>query len=188
MDTHLQEIIDQAELEMQEAIEYVRREFNGIRAGKATPALLDGLKVNYYGSLTPINQVATVTAPDARLLTVQPYEKNLIQEIEKAIITSNLGLNPANDGYLIRIPLPMLSEERRKDLVKLCGDFAEKARVSIRNTRRDAKDSIKKKTKDESISEDFKFEAEEELQKLTDTYSTEVDQILAKKEKEILTV
>lgn len=188
MESALQDIIDLATVEMENAIEYLHTELTHIRAGKASPALLDSVKVEYYGSQMPINQVATVSAPDPRMLTVQPWEKGMIPEIEKAILASNLGLNPSNDGHLIRLPLPILSEERRKELVKICRDYGEKSKVSIRNSRRDANEQIKKTVKSESISEDFRFEAEEEVQKLTDSFVSKVDDMLDHKEKEIMTV
>lgn len=174
--------------EMEEAIEYLKREFAHIRAGRATPNLLDGIKVDYYGTQTPLNQLANVTAPEAHMLVLQPYDKSAMQNIEKAIQASNLGLNPNNDGTLIRIPLPILSEERRKELVKLTHDTAEKARVSVRNARRDANDHIKKKVKNDALSEDALYDAEEEIQQLTDEYIKHIDELLAHKEKEILTV
>jgi ribosome recycling factor len=133
---------DHAKKEMDDAIDYLKREFSHVRAGKATTSLLDGVKVNYYGSQTPLNQLASVSAPEARLLMVQPYDKGSMQEIEKAIMSSGLGLNPNNDGSVIRIPLPMLTEERRQELVKHSRDVAEKARISIRNYRREANESI----------------------------------------------
>lgn len=188
MIAELKLIYDHAEQEMELSVEYLKREFNHIRAGKANPALLDGIKVEYYGSLTPLNQVSNVTAPEARLLVVQPWDKGLIGTIEKAIHAANLGLNPSNDGSIIRIPLPILSEERRLELVKLAKDVAEKARVSIRNARRDANDAIKKEVKDSSLPEDSRFDAETEVQKLTDNYIKKVDELLAHKEEEILSI
>lgn len=184
----LQLIIDTAEESMVEAVSFCKKEFSHIRAGKATPSLLDGVKVEYYGSQTPLNQLANVSAPEPRMLLVQPYDKSTMEDIEKAIMSAGLGLNPNNDGTIIRIPLPMLSEERRKDLVKVARDTAEKARISIRNTRRDANDEIKKTVQDESLPEDSRYEAEEEIQKLTDTHTKNVDDLLEVKEKEIMTV
>jgi ribosome recycling factor len=177
-----------AKLEMEDAVEFLKREFSHIRAGRATPSLLDGIKVDYYGTQTPLNQLANVSAPEAHMLVLQPYDKSAMPNIEKAIQASNLGLNPNNDGTLIRIPLPILSEERRKELVKLTHDTAEKARVSIRNARRDANDNIKKKVKDDALSEDSMYDAETEIQQLTDDYIKHVDELLSHKEKEILTV
>ncbi len=188
MIAELQPYLDDAKSRMEASNSFLKRELAHIRAGKATPVLLDGIKVEYYGTQTPLNQLANISAPDPRLLTVEPFDKSSIREIERAIMTSGLGLNPNNDGTLIRIPLPVLSEERRKDLVKVSRDKAEEARVSIRNTRREIKDEIKKIVKEESLPEDSRFEAEEELQKLTDSYISVVDQMLKEKEEEIMTV
>jgi len=184
----LELIIDTAKDTMKEAILFCKNEFSHIRAGKATPSLLDGIKVDYYGSQTPLNQLATITAPEARLLTVQPYDKSSMEDIEKAIMSSGLGLNPNNDGMIIRIPLPMLSEERRVELVKHAKEVAEKARISIRNTRRDANDEIKKSVQEESLPEDSKYEAEELIQKHTDTAIKKVDELLEEKEQDIMKV
>ena len=173
---------------MDEAISFFKRELSHIRAGKANPALLDGIKVEYYGTQTPLNQLANVSAPEARLLQVEPYDKNAMKEIEKAIMSSGLGLNPNNDGNLIRIPLPIPSEERRKELIKHAKEVSEDARISVRNTRRDANDAIKKKVKSESLPEDSKFEAEEEIQKHTDKHIKKIDEMLEKKEEDILQV
>jgi ribosome recycling factor len=177
-----------AELQMSDAIEFLHKEFSAIRAGKANPALLDTLKVDYYGTMSPINQVANVSAPEPRMLVVQPWDKGMIPAIEKAIRSSTLGLNPNNDGHIIRIPLPILSEERRQELVKVARDLAEQGRVSIRNARRDAKDHVKNTVKDNSLPEDSRFEAEDEIQKLTDQYIEKVDHMLKEKEKEILSI
>lgn len=184
----LQLIIDTAKESMAEAVSFCKKEFSHIRAGKATPSLLDNVKVAYYGTQTPLNQLATVAAPEARMLTVQPYDKSVIQDIEKAIMAANLGLNPNNDGHLIRIPLPMLSEERRIELVKHAKEVAERARISIRNTRRDANDEIRSTVQNESLPEDSRYEGEDEVQKLTDKYIAEVDELLEIKEQEIMTV
>jgi ribosome recycling factor len=184
----LQDVIDDADQHMDESIEYLKKELSHIRAGKAQPSLLDGVKVEYYGSLTPLNQLANVTAPEARMLTVQPYDKNSLEDIEKAIMSAGLGLNPNNDGNIIRIPLPLLSEERRKELVKRSKEIAEETRISIRNIRREANDKIKKLVKDHSLPEDSKYEAEEEVQNITDGHTKRVDEILEHKEEEIMTV
>lgn len=184
----LQLIIDTAGESMAEATAFCKKEFSHIRAGKAAPSLLDNVKVSYYGSQTPLNQLATVTAPEPRMLIVQPYDKSAMEDIEKAIMASGMGLNPNNDGNIIRIPLPMLSEERRKELVKHAKEIAEKARISIRNTRRDANDEIKKTVQSESLPEDSRFESEDEIQKLTDQYTQKVDELLEVKEQEIMTV
>ena len=184
----LQIIIDTAEESMAEAVQFLKNEFTNIRAGKANPSLLNSIKVDYYGSQTPLNQLATVSAPEPRLLTVQPYDKSSMTAIEKAIMTSPLGFNPSNDGTWIRIPIPMLSEERRKDLVKSSKEIAEKARISVRNTRRDANDEIKKTVQSESLPEDSRFESEDEVQKLTDKFIQLIDEQLEVKESEIMTV
>jgi ribosome recycling factor len=184
----LQQIIDQTNKKMSESVKYFKTELSHVRAGKAQTSLLDGIKVEYYGSQTPLNQLANVSAPEARLLTVQPYDKSSLEDIEKAIMSGGLGLNPSNDGTIIRIPLPILSEERRKELVKHVGDIAEKTRISIRNNRRDANDEIKKEVQSESLPEDSKFEAEEEIQDITDTHTKTVEDLMEKKEEEILTV
>lgn len=184
----LQLIIDTAEESMKEATAFCKKEFSHIRAGKATTSLLDGIKVNYYGSQTPLNQLASVSAPEARLLVVQPFDKSTMEDIEKAIMSSGLGLNPNNDGHIIRIPLPLLSEERRKELVKHAKEVGEKARISIRNTRRDANDEIKSTVQEESLPEDSRFEAEDAVQQLTDKHIKKVDDMLEVKESEIMTV
>lgn len=184
----LQSIIDDADNQMDETVNYFKKELSHVRAGTAKPSLLDGVKVDYYGTQTPLNQLANVNAPEARLLTVEPYDKSALEDIEKAIMSAGLGLNPNNDGNIIRIPLPMLTEERREELVKRCGEIAEDARISIRNTRREANDEIKKKVKSESFSEDALYEAEEEVQNITDRHTDKVDELLEKKEEEIRTV
>ncbi|MDX1617173.1 MAG: ribosome recycling factor [Balneolaceae bacterium] len=184
----LKTIIDKADKDMDETVSYFKKELSHVRAGKAQPSLLDGVKVDYYGTQTPLNQLANVSAPEPRMLTVQPYDKSAMEDIEKAIMSAGLGLNPNNDGNIIRIPLPILSEERREELVKHCGEIAENARISIRNTRRDANDKIKKTVKEESLPEDSKYEAEEKVQSITDQHTDTVDELLNKKEEEILTV
>ena len=184
----LEMIIATAEESMDEAVEFCKKEFSHIRAGKASPALLDGVRVEYYGAQTPLNQLANVTAPEPRMLLITPYDKSAIREIEKAIQSSGLGLNPGNDGSIIRVPLPLLTEERRRELVKLARDVAEKTRVSIRNARRDANDLVRKTIQADSLPEDSRFEAEEATQKITDIHTQKVDEILAAKEKDIMTV
>ncbi|REL25029.1 ribosome recycling factor [Rhodohalobacter sp. SW132] len=184
----LQLIIQTAKESMTEAVAFAKKEFSHIRAGKASPSLLDNIKVNYFGSQTPLNQLANVSAPEPRLLTVQPYDKSILEDIEKAIMAGGLGLNPSNDGNTIHIPLPILSEERRKELVKHAKEVGEKARISIRNTRRDANDEIKQTVESESLPEDSRFEAEDEIQTLTDSHIKNVDKLLEKKEEEIMTV
>lgn len=184
----LQEIIDEAELHMDEATSFFKKELAHVRAGKASPSLIESVKVDYYGSQTPLQQLANISAPEPRLLVVTPYDKSGMQDIEKAIMSAGLGLNPSNDGDRILIPLPVLTEERRKELVKHSKDIAEQARISIRNTRRNANDAVKKTVESESLSEDSGYEAEDEIQKLTDTYTAKVEDLLTKKEEEIMTV
>ncbi len=181
-------IISLAEESMKDAVQYCKKEFSHIRAGKATPALLEHIRVEYYGSQTPINQLANLNAPEPRLLTVEPYDKSVLKEIEKAIVASGLGFNPSNDGNIIRIPLPILTEERRKELVKKAKEVAEEARISIRNSRRDANDEIRKTVKSESLAEDLQYVAEGKVQELTDQYIKQIDSALDQKEKDILTV
>lgn len=184
----LQEIIQETDLQMEEAVGFYKKELSHVRAGKAKTSLLDGIKVDYYGSQTPLNQLANVSAPEARMLTVQPYDKSSLEEIEKAIMASGLGLNPSNDGNIIRIPLPILSEERRQELVKHVKEIAEQTRISIRNTRRDANDKVKKTVQSESLPEDSRYEAEEEIQQVTDRHTVTIDKLLEQKEEEIMTV
>ncbi len=184
----LQEIIDEADMKMDDAVQYLKSEFSHIRTGKANPALISGVKVEYYGAQTPLQQLGNITVPEPRLLMVSPYDKSTLPDIEKAIMAAGLGLNPMNDGDFIRIPLPILTEERRKELVKVAKDKAEQARISIRNSRRDANDAIKKTVESESLPEDSKFEAEDEIQKVTDNHTKGVDDMLAHKETEIMTV
>ena len=173
---------------MEKAIEAVRNEFTTLRTGKATPALVDGISVSYYGTMTPLKQVANISTPEPRLLVIQPWEKNLTGEIEKAILKSDLGLNPTNDGIVIRIPIPQLTEERRKDLVRIAKKGAEEGKISIRNIRRDANEKLKQAEKASEISEDMMHDAQEEIQHITDEYIKKVDDILAIKEKEIMGV
>lgn len=177
-----------AEERMKKAIENLSREFAKVRTGQANPAMLDSVLVEYYGTPTPIHQVAAITVPDSRTLGVSPWEKNMVGPVDRAIRASGLGLNPTTEGSMIRIVLPPLTEERRKDLAKVCKGLAEEARVAIRNIRRDENDTIKKQVKDESLSQDQEKKLLEAMQKLTDRYIVEVDKTFALKEKEILTV
>lgn len=184
----IKEILKETEHKMKKAVEVVRQEFVKIRTGKATTALLDGIKVDYYGSMMPLNQVATVSTPDIRLITVTPWDKAMIAPIEKAILTANLGLNPTNDGMVIKVPIPPLNEERRRELVKLIKKFAEDGKIAIRNVRRDAIEHLKKSEKEEHFSEDERKRGEEEVQKLVDKYIKEIDTLVTIKEKEIMEV
>lgn len=177
-----------AESKMQKAIGAFSRELSSVRAGRANPSLLDRVQVDYYGAPTPVNQLATVTAPEARLLVIQPYDKTAISDIEKAIQKSDIGLSPTNDGNVIRIAIPALTEERRSDLVKLVKKYGEEAKVAVRNIRRDANDELKKLEKDGEITEDELRRSNDDVQKLTDKFIAEVDQISLNKEKEIMEV
>lgn len=173
---------------MNGAIEALKKDFASIRTGRASISLLDGISVDYYGTLTPINQVASLGIPDPRQITIQPWEQRLIPEIEKAILKSDLGLTPGNDGKTIRINIPPLTEERRKQLVKVVRKRAEEARVAIRNIRRDINEEIKKAEKDKHFSEDDVKRLQEEIQKATDSYISKVEDILQHKEKEIMEI
>lgn len=177
--------LDTAKEMMESAIQHTVDEFSKIRAGKAMPSMLDGIEVEYYGAMTPLSQVAGVTTPDARTLSVKPWEKTMLQEIERAIINSNLGFNPQNDGEQIRINIPPLTEERRLQLMKQVKAEAEKGKISIRNARKDTNDSLKKL---DGVSEDLVKGAEEDVQKLTDTFATKIDALVESKEKDIMTV
>ena len=179
--------LEDAKNRMQKAIEHLEGQLRVIRAGKANPAMLSGIMVDYYGTLTPLQQVSNVGTLDARTLTIQPWEKTMIGPIEKAILGANLGFNPQNNGEIIRIAVPPLTEERRKQLVKQVKGEGENARVSIRNARRDTNEEIKKLQKG-GLSEDDAKDAEGEVQKLTDNYNKKVDEMLSLKEEEILTV
>ncbi|HEU5054620.1 MAG TPA: ribosome recycling factor [Hanamia sp.] len=180
-------IIDEATVSMKKATEHFELELVKIRAGKATPAMLDGITVDYYGTPTPINQVGNLSAIDARTLTIQPWEKNMLQPIERAIIAANIGINPQNDGNIIRLFLPPLTEERRREFVKRSNAEGEQAKVAIRNIRRDAIEQVKKAQK-EGLSEDEAKEAEEEIQSITNTHISLIEKHLAAKEKEIMSV
>ncbi len=173
---------------MDGALEHLKRDLAGLRTGRASVALFDSVKVDYYGTPTPLKQVANLATPEARLITIQPWEPNLIKEIEKALMTSDLGLSPSNDGKMIRVPLPPLSEERRKDLIKVCKKHGEDTKVQIRGFRRDGNEELKKLQKDAKLSEDDLRKSESEIQKLTDQYIQKIDQVLKKKEEEILEV
>ncbi|WP_346317330.1 ribosome recycling factor [Chitinophaga sp. YIM B06452] len=187
MQDELNLILDDAKDSMQKAISHLETELTKIRAGKANPQILDGITVDYYGAPTALNQVANVSVADARTLTIQPWEKNMLQPIERAIIASNIGLNPQNDGILIRLFLPPLTEERRKELVKRVNGEGEHAKVAIRNIRRDGIEAIKKLQKD-GLSEDTAKDAEADVQALTDKYIAAIDKHCAAKDKEIMAI
>lgn len=183
----IQMVTDMATDSMNAAIEHLKRELAKIRAGKAHASMLDGIYVDYYGVNTPLNQVSNINTPDARTISIQPWEKKMLDPIERAIQMANLGINPQNNGEIIIISIPPLTEERRKQLVKQSKAEAEHAKVSIRTARKDANDEIKGLQK-ETISEDMAKDAEERIQKLTDSYARKVDEMLALKEKDIMTV
>lgn len=183
----VKEYLQNAEDSMQMAVEYLDDALSHIRAGKASPRLLDAIRVNYYGSMAPISNVANVSVPDARTIAITPWEKSMFKEIEKAIINSELGIMPENNGEVIRLSIPPLTEDRRKQLVKQSKGEAENAKVSVRNARREAIDGLKKEVKN-GLSEDVEKDAEGEVQKLHDKYLKKIDALFAEKEKEILTV
>ncbi len=184
----LQDVINTAKEKMKKSCEVYEREMMSLRAGRANPQLLDRIMVDYYGTLTPINQIGNISSPEPRLLVIAPWEAKMIPQVEKAIQKSDLGLNPSNDGKLIRLVFPELNEERRKDLTKVASKGAEETKVAIRSIRRDAIEQIKKLKKNSEITEDDQRDAEEDMQKLTDKAVKEVDEIYAKKEKEIMEV
>ncbi|QEY51680.1 ribosome recycling factor [Legionella longbeachae] len=184
----INEIKQDSERRMKKTIEALRIDMSKIRTGRANVGLLDHVQVDYYGNLTPLSQVANVTASDSRTILVTPWEKSMVSAIEKAILTSDLGLNPATTGNAIRVPMPPLTEERRKELIKVVRNEGEQGKVSIRNIRRDANNQLKDLVKDKSISEDDERRAAEAIQKLTDKYILEVDALLAEKEKDLMEV
>ena len=184
----IKDVIQKTKTRMDKAVEDLRRELSGVRSGRASISLLDHITVDYYGAPTPLNQVATLSVPEPTLITAQPWDLSLLAAIEKAIRSSDLGLNPGNDGKLIRIPIPPLTEERRKQLAKHVHKVLEDHRTAIRNIRRDENEVIKKMLKDKQVSEDEERKALEEIQKLTDQYTSKVEELAKKKEEEILTV
>lgn len=184
MDARLQQYEDK----MKKAYEYLESDYMGIRAGRANPHVLDKLRVDYYGTPTPIQQVGNVTVPEARIIQIAPWEKSLIKDIEKAIMTSDIGINPSNDGSVIRLVFPELTEDRRKELAKDVKKKAEDAKVAVRNIRRDGNDALKKLGKSSEVSEDEVKQLEEQLQKLTDKFVKEIDVLMEDKSKEIMTV
>ena len=184
----IKDIIKDTDSKMYKAVEHVRNELIRIRTGKATTNLLDGIKVDYYGTITPLNQIGNLSTPDIHTITVQVWDKGAVPAVEKAITNANLGLNPMSDGQLIRIPIPALNEERRKELVKLIKKYAEDGKIAVRNIRRDSMEQLKKAEKDEHVSEDERKHGEAEIQKLTDKHTKEVDLLIQQKEKEIMEV
>lgn len=180
--------VQDAKKRMEEALDAIRREFATVRTGKATPALLDTVRVDAYGSKMPLNQVATVNTPEPSLIVVQPFDKSLMGDIERAIMTADLGLNPANDGNVIRVPVPPLNEERRKEFVKVLHKMAEEGRISIRHARRIVRDEIHSLVKEHEIGEDEGHRREEALEKLTQEYTERIDEMLKHKEDEVMAI
>ena len=186
--TAIEDFLADCELRMDKSISATRNEFNSVRTGRASSALLDRITIDYYGTPTPLSNMATIAAPEARLLSIQPYDASQIKAIEKAIQESDLGLTPSNDGKLIRLPIPSLTEERRKELVKVVRRYAEEGKVAIRNVRRDVMQELKEMLKEKLVAEDDDRRAQEDVQKLTDKFVAEVDHVLADKEKELMQV
>ncbi len=184
----LKDLLKEVEEHMEKSLEWLQGELHAIRAGRASPAMIDKIRVDYYGAQTPLNQIATIGAPQPDLLTVQPWDRGALEAIEKSIMASNMGFNPSNDGAMIRIPVPPLSEERRRDLVKAAKSRGEEAKIGIRNIRRDAKDKMRKMGEAEHIPEDMQFEGGEQLQELTNRFTSAVDSLTARKEEEIMAV
>lgn len=184
----VKEIFASNEERMKKTVESLKREYASLRAGRATPALLDRIMVDYYGTPTPVNQVANVSVPEPRMITIQPWDKGMLQDIEKAIMKSDLGLNPNSDGATIRLAIPQLTQERRAELAKSIHKKAEEAKVSTRNIRRDANDAMKKLEKDKAITEDELKKSQDDMQKLVDQYVKEIDRVMTAKEKEIMEV
>jgi ribosome recycling factor len=184
----IKELYTDTEERMKMAVESVRKELVSIRTGRATPALLDGIKVDYYGVMTPLSQVANISVPDPKLLVIQPWEKKLIPDIVKAIHKSDLGLNPQADPNVVRLPIPPLTEERRRDLVKLVKKVAEDGKIAVRNVRRDSNEALKKAEKDKKISEDESRKAQEQVQEITDKHIEHIDEMTTKKEQEVIEV
>ncbi len=182
----IEDIYQETRDSMGKSIEALKKEFQRIRTGRASLTILDGIKVDYYGTLTPLNQMATLAVPESRLITIQPWDVSVIKNIEKALLKSDLGLTPANDGKIIRIAIPPLTEERRKELVKVVYKMGEEHKVSIRNVRRDSNELLKSLKKDGDISEDEAFKSQEEVQKITDEHIKRIDECCQEKEKEIL--
>jgi ribosome recycling factor len=184
----MQDVVKDLEARMQAAVDLLAREFSGVRTGRANTALLDSVRVDAYGVPTPINQMASLSVPDPRTLIIQPWDTSQIAAIEKAILKSDLGLTPGNDGKVVRLTLPSLTEERRKQLAKTVGKLAEEARVAVRNVRRDANDRLKALAKDKKVSQDEERRGHDQIQKTTDRFIAKVDELTKKKEQEILAI
>jgi len=181
----IKDVLHETESKMKKTVEAVKREFSEVRTGRASPVLVEGILVDYYGTRTPIKQLATISTPDVRLIVIHPWDASVIAQVEKAILQSNLGLTPNNDGKVIRISIPHLTDERRQELDKIVKRVAEGGRVSLRTARRDANESLKQLEKNKAIAEDDRFKSQDEVQKLIDKYTAQVDDLLEAKEKEI---
>lgn len=186
--TMLQDVYNDAEAQMQKTIEALKRDFAGIRTGRASVGLLDGITIDYYGTQSPLNQVATLSVPESSLIVIQPWDASVIKQIEKAILRSDLGITPSNDGKVIRLAVPPLTEERRKELAKVVKKRAEEKRVAIRQVRRESNDMLKSLEKEKEITEDDRHQGQDRIQKITDKYIKQIDEITAEKEKEILEI
>ena len=184
----MQTVLKDSEDRMKKALAALDKEFSRLRTGRATTSLLDGVRVDYYGTSTQLDQLASVATPDSRTITIQPWDRKAFADIEKAILKSGLGLTPVNDGKIIRISIPPLTEDRRKDLVKVAKKYVEEAKVAMRNVRRDANELLKKKKNDKAISEDDQRKGQDDVQKLTDNYIVKTDEAFSKKEKEIMEI
>lgn len=184
----MEEIIKELERKMKTSIEVLKQDFQKVRTGRANPAILDNVTVEYYGTMTPINQVGNISVPDPQMITISPWEKKMLKEIEKAIQKADLGLTPQNDGNIVRIPIPPLTEERRKEMVKQIRKMGENAKIPIRNVRREGNDQLKKAEKDKEISQDDLKQQMERVQELTDKYTDQVDELMDEKEKELMAV
>lgn len=184
----MKEVLNKAEEKMNKTVNALKNEFASIRAGRANPSVLDKVLVDYYGTLTPVNQMAAVSVSEARVLVIQPWDKSLIKAIEKAIQASDIGINPSNDGNVIRLTFPQLTEDRRKEIVKDLKKYGEEAKVAIRSARRDANDKLKAKKKNSELTEDDLKNGEDKTQKLTDKFTKIIDEVVAEKEKEVLSI
>ena len=184
----LEEVLEEAERRMKKTLEHVREDFSAVRTGRASASLLNRVNVNYYGQSTPLNQISSINVPEPTLLVISPYDKSVIDEVEKAILSSGLGLTPVNDGNVIRLPIPKLTEERRNELTRLVRSKAEEGRVAIRNIRRDAIEDLRSLEKEGEITKDDLHRGQEDAQKLTDRYIAEMDEMLKVKEKELMEV
>ncbi len=182
------EVLGETRAAMEKAVQSLRKEMTKVRTGRASIALLDDVRIEYYGVPTPLSQVATLSTPEARLITVQPWEKNLIPEIEKALFKADLGLTPSSDGQLIRLPVPALTEERRREMVKIIKRMAEDAKISVRNARRDANENLKMLEKEKEITEDDLKRSEKEVQQLTDEFVSAIDTVVQNKEREVMEI